>query len=307
MCNKFFVIVKILVSFGILFFLVRRIDVIELVSKLSDISIPYFVLSVIFAVLAVIVISGRWCFIIDKIIGFPLLFSSAMRATFAGLFVGQILPGTIGMDVVRGCVIWKDGIHKKSLIVSLVMDRLISLFAVICMMGVVLPFLIPVLPYNIHVFMWFIFVTILASPVLIYAIIKVEVIWKWLKEIVTKLGFGNLKLSKYILFYSLAISVVGHGLVILSGFFMSNALGIDTALWMWMVLMPVIILITAIPISINGWGIREGAMIYLWELYGVAEVDAFLTSICLGIVALLASLPGMWFLIKGKKSLLCIP
>lgn len=66
--------------------------------------------------------------------------------------------------------------------------------------------------------------------------------------------------------------------------------------------MPIIILVTAIPISINGWGIREFTMVYLGALFGFAESDTFLISICLGIVSILLSLPGLWFWLEKRAS-----
>jgi hypothetical protein len=87
----------------------------------------------------------------------------------------------------------------------------------------------------------------------------------------------------------------------MSAFFLSLAIGIDSSLWMWGLVMPIVILVTAIPVSINGWGIREFAMIHLWALFGIAESEAFLISICLGIVAIVSSLPGLWFWLEKKR------
>jgi hypothetical protein len=73
----------------------------------------------------------------------------ATRATFAGLFVGQVLPGAIGADVVRGWMVWHMGLRNKLVIASLVADRMVSLFAVALMIGASLPMLMPYLPQKV--------------------------------------------------------------------------------------------------------------------------------------------------------------
>jgi hypothetical protein len=70
---------------------------------------------------------------------------------------------------------------------------------------------------------------------------------------------------------------------------------------MWLLIMPIVILVTALPISINGWGVREYAMIYLWGLFGIAQSEAFLISVCVGLVAVISSLPGLWFWLSRRK------
>lgn len=59
-----------------------------------------------------------------------------------------------------------------------------------------------------------------------------------------------------------------------------------------LLLMPLIILITILPISIAGWGVREGAMIMLLGLVGMPSEQALALSILVGIVALISGLPG---------------
>ena len=59
-----------------------------------------------------------------------------------------------------------------------------------------------------------------------------------------------------------------------------------------LLLMPLIVLLTILPISIAGWGVREGAMIMLLGLVGMPSEQALALSILVGIVALISGLPG---------------
>ena len=61
-------------------------------------------------------------------------------------------------------------------------------------------------------------------------------------------------------------------------------------------------MLSTIPISIAGWGVREAAMITLLALVGVAEADAFVLSVLFGLLTFGLSLPGgiVW-VIGGYK------
>lgn len=52
------------------------------------------------------------------------------------------------------------------------------------------------------------------------------------------------------------------------------------------------ILVTVVPISISGWGIRENMMTWLMTPLGVSAEDALSLSIWYGLVSLIAVIPG---------------
>jgi uncharacterized membrane protein YbhN (UPF0104 family) len=69
-----------------------------------------------------------------------------------------------------------------------------------------------------------------------------------------------------------------------------------------LVLMQPVALITALPISIGGWGAREAAMVGLLGLVGVPASAAFVLSVQVGILTTLVALPGgvLWLLLKER-------
>jgi hypothetical protein len=61
------------------------------------------------------------------------------------------------------------------------------------------------------------------------------------------------------------------------------------------------LLIASMPIAIAGWGVREGAMIVGYGLFGVAPPAALAVSIAFGLAMLIVSLPGALFIRWGKQ------
>jgi glycosyltransferase 2 family protein len=60
-------------------------------------------------------------------------------------------------------------------------------------------------------------------------------------------------------------------------------------------------LLSAVPISINGWGVREGTLVAGFSLLGISESVALSISLLFGLCVMLSTLPGclFWF---GKGS-----
>jgi hypothetical protein len=94
------------------------------------------------------------------------------------------------------------------------------------------------------------------------------------------------------------ISVLGHVLASLALFALAQGLGAPLTAWQCLALLPAVILITLIPLSFAGWGIREGAMVILLGYVGVTPILALSLSVLFGVALLAASLPGLvlWLL-----------
>lgn len=66
-------------------------------------------------------------------------------------------------------------------------------------------------------------------------------------------------------------------------------LGMEAAL----VVIPLTLLSMLVPLTINGWGIREGVAAALWPLYGVATAQAVAASLAFGLACMAAGLVGL--------------
>ena len=79
-------------------------------------------------------------------------------------------------------------------------------------------------------------------------------------------------------------------------------IGVDTPLATAAPLVPWVLLAMAIPLSIAGWGVREGTAALVWQAAGLDPAQGVAISISYGVVILLASLPGALLLLRrGSK------
>ncbi|SHJ20706.1 lysylphosphatidylglycerol synthase transmembrane domain-containing protein [Wenxinia saemankumensis] len=57
--------------------------------------------------------------------------------------------------------------------------------------------------------------------------------------------------------------------------------------------LPLVLATMVIPISVAGWGVREGAAAALWPVLGASAEAGIAASVAMGLVILLAALPGV--------------
>ena len=75
--------------------------------------------------------------------------------------------------------------------------------------------------------------------------------------------------------------------------FCTAAIGVMLAPATAMVLVPLILFTMLIPITVSGWGLREGATAVLLPLAGATAAEGFAASVAFGLVVLLSALPGV--------------
>lgn len=79
----------------------------------------------------------------------------------------------------------------------------------------------------------------------------------------------------------------------------ASALGIDLTLGVTITLVPMILFAMILPLSISGWGLREGAAAALFPFVGATSAEGLATSVAFGLVFLATVLPG--FLISWLR------
>jgi uncharacterized protein (TIRG00374 family) len=89
-----------------------------------------------------------------------------------------------------------------------------------------------------------------------------------------------------------AVSVLFNGLLVLSHYVVIRATDGGLALWQVALVTPLVTLVSALPVSINGIGLAEGAFVALYARVGLAPEAALAAALLRRVVVLLASLVG---------------
>jgi hypothetical protein len=88
------------------------------------------------------------------------------------------------------------------------------------------------------------------------------------------------------------VSLLLHGVTLVSVWCIARAVNVTLSPMEAFATIPATIFVSQLPISVNGWGVREGAMLVSLGFVGVAPAQALLISVLFGVCLLAASLPG---------------
>jgi hypothetical protein len=100
--------------------------------------------------------------------------------------------------------------------------------------------------------------------------------------------------------YSLAINVLN----IVIFFAIAKGLGVPLGFLQCLMLLPPVFFMSMLPISISGWGIREGATILALGLIDIPAPQALAVSVIFGLGLILVSLPGgaIWLVSRRTRA-----
>ena len=100
----------------------------------------------------------------------------------------------------------------------------------------------------------------------------------------------------------LLLSILGHVVTCLGVWLTALAFGIEIPVGASLVVIAPVLLAAALPISIGGWGVREGGMIFGLGMLGVSSSDAVLVSIVIGLMGVAIGAVGglVWLLTGGR-------
>jgi uncharacterized protein (TIRG00374 family) len=238
----------------------------------------------------------RWILVITAA-GHTMNYARAVRVVLIGYFFSHFLPTSLGGDVYR---IWHT--HRKGTTLaaaanSVILDRVVALVALLLMMLASLPWLFRLIPDA--VMQWGLIlaitgglcvVAVLASDVPFPAMARR---WKFVQQLVE---FGAharavFMRPRYCL-PAIVLSVIMHAIFALVVFITALAIHLDVGIVSCLLLVPPILLITMLPFSVAGWGLREGAMVVAFGFVNMSAGDAFALSVSTGGVVMVASVPG---------------
>jgi hypothetical protein len=105
-----------------------------------------------------------------------------------------------------------------------------------------------------------------------------------------------------------AVSLSIHLLAVLIGYCAARAVAAPFGLSQAVLLLPPVMLVTMLPVSIAGWGLREAAMMVAFSYAGLASSDGLLVSLVFGIAMVaVGAIGGLVWILTGDKSERAMP
>ncbi len=289
---------KLAVSAALLAFLSQKVEWPAIGTRLSGAILGPMVGALALLIGLVFVAALRWRLLVQQAdVRMPI--SLAVQLTFAGLFFGQVLPATVGGDVVRGYLACQRGLPWRGVVSGIVLDRITALLGLLILIILGLPWLTTLVAGTPAPLAFAAFASATLACAL-GAILCIDLIplpgWiarhPWIGS-----GLNLAKRVRTGLFSraglaALALSLVTHSATVVIVILIGKGLAVPVSLTASFVVVPLAILAAAAPVSLNGWGVREGVIVAGLALFGISAGDALLISILLGVGVILSVLPG---------------
>ena len=309
--NKLKTIIKFGITIFLIAYVVNRAGPQQIYNQLSQVELYLFIAAVILGIVDTAVSALRWKYLLE-LLDETISFVETFYYYYLGSFFSTVLPFRAGGDLVKAAGVSKSGTQNTDAFASVFMDRFMGLAAIALVAPCGLLLLSPELRGSL---LLPILVTTSATFVLLIIIISRRaniVISNFLSifpsTIYQKLEKFREALETYssyptILIIGLILSLIFQLLAILEVSLLAASLGIQIPLYFLVAMVPILSLILFLPISIQGFGVREVAYVVFLSSIGIPEYQAASLSILTGVHFLVNNLIGSIGLLWSPSSM----
>lgn len=300
---------KACITLVLLFFALRNIDFENLGSRLNYGSIGWISLALLLAVLQIALGALRWREINTEC-GLHLTIGQVLRFNLIGSFFNQTLPSSIGGDAMRIWLVQRSGSNWRTATYSVFVDRAIGLMALAIIVVATLPWSYQLIS-NTHGRYALLLVDIAALAGGAGFLVLGRLSWPWLtNRWHSRHFFACSSIANRLIFNVstgpkvAALSFLIHFLTVTIAWCVARSINAPIAFHHVFELLPPVILITMVPISIAGWGVRETAMGLAFAYAGLKANEGINLSLLFGGVTFLVGIIGglAWILSPEKSA-----
>lgn len=222
--------------------------------------------------------------------------ASALRFTYIGQFFSQSLPAVVGADGARIWFLGRTSGNWKGASYSVVIDRSIGGLALGLLVLAILPGAFNrITDPTGRLSLILVGLVCMTAFATVIGIGIFPFLDRWgatrHARAITRISGSILRQPRTALTVA-GCSLAVHLASICAVFCIARALSAPLALLDALFLVPPVLLITTVPISVAGWGVRESAMVAALAYAGLTASQGLLISILFGLFALLLGLVG---------------
>ena len=249
----------------------------------------------------------RWRIVMMRL-GTMMDFLTAVRLVLIGYFFNQTLPSAMGGDAFRVWGTYRSGIALTTAASSVIIDRFVALLSLMVMIAVGMRWLFDLITEPLArslvvlvVACGFVGLAVLLALNVIGSRLESWRATRFLLSVAagTRAVFTSARATIAVASLTITGYVVASWVVHL----LAAGLAIDFGVGQALLLIPLVTLVTVLPVSIGGWGLRESAMVVALGLIGVPAIAAFSLSVLYGLVVLASGIPGgvIWLMSRRPR------
>lgn len=293
---------KLAITALLFFLLFRKVDVRQFAAVLRNARAGALAAALLMLWIGHFICTFRWRMLMRPLM--PVLSISRLFGLYCiGLFFNLAFPTSIGGDVVKVYYAGKPTRSFARCFAATFLDRDAGMFAMMLIASVAFlldPVKIPGIPLSLIIFG--LFGAFLLANLVLFTPRLHRVAAGFLHRIrlsdvagkIDSISHAFQIMGKHwsILGGSLIVSIVNQLLVITMVWAMAIGLRIDVPLSHFLVLVPVVSLVSMIPVSLSGMGLREYAFLNLLGGLGVARESSIALGLLMSAVIIASAVPG---------------
>ena len=301
--------VRIVITAAILAYLIWDVDLRQTAAAMARIDPWWFAGALGLVALDRAVMMLRWTLLLRSA-GIFLAPRSAVWIFLVSSFVGSFLPAGVGGDASRAYAVKARTTKGAEAVASVAIDRMLGMVAIVTLGALGLAGWAQRLPAGMRLRLTLVSVVV---GVLTVATLWTDVFVRRLMPLrwhqtrwgsrVVRLGdaVGNYRQRGGTLALVFGLSLLVQLMRVLQGYSLGRGIDVPVGLPYYLVFMPVGLLLMLLPVSISGFGLPQGVIVWMLEPAGVAPADALALSTLIVILGLLGNLPGAFLYLRRKK------
>lgn len=265
-----------------------------------------FLFAVVVLVLALCLAAWRWHALLASA-GLPLGVPRLARIYAVSTFSSTFLPTSMGGDVARTLLVTRRGALLPRVAMTVVIDRLGGFVGLIGLAWIAFLVEPSAVPDGSRIFLS------VATGACAAAALAIVLLASWGPQrlrravpsrLVSMVRDARALIADYLRDPSLlalwtVLSFVNQALIALQLVLLAHAIDVDLSYTTAAVALALVTIVTLIPISIGGFGVREGSYVVLLGGASIAAADATLISVLSVAALFVASLPGAYLIVRG--------
>lgn len=289
-------LIRVVLTVGLLVWLLTAFDVAGSLSLLTWAFLPVLAIGCALVLVSLLLNSLRWYLLIPTT-GGSLSLPTTIKLTFIGHFFNQLLPTSVGGDVVRGWEAKRSGLELDEAVISVLLDRIVGSTALLLLIVIGQPFLLDRFDETgLRVAAFAIIFIGISGLAFLFLLHRLPLPFER-SRILSAAGnlsraACRLMKTRRVALACLAVSFGVQGAALLVTTLFANALGVDISLLEMALIVPTVLLVSSLPISIGGWGVREAGLAAGFVVFGYPPSVAVTVSVIVGLVNLTWAAPG---------------
>ncbi len=292
---------------GLLWLLFSRIDPSVVLRRYAAIPAGLVIVALALMAAQLPLAALRWRLIM-AVADTPPRFGPTLRIFVISHFFNQALVSTVFGDAARVLLVNREGQALGNAVYGVLLDRGVGMIGLVLVTASGLPFLGTLIPAMSAQVALFLFVAgSLAGFILFPVVGGARFAWldrwpplRWLRGLA--IALRGLFAATATALTTIGLAIVVQLLSVLAMLVLARALDVQLGLFQALLLVPPVILLSMLPISLAGWGVREGVMVMALAAIGIGSDDALVLSVLFGLVLLATGLPGciLWLANRSR-------